>query len=92
MERAHDLVWMATARDQQLIEAFAAVLREARLRKGLSQEQLAGAAGVDRTYVGMLEGGKRQPTLSVLCALSEPLGLAPGILVQRAYKILKAAS
>ncbi|NHN38881.1 helix-turn-helix transcriptional regulator [Pseudomaricurvus alcaniphilus] len=41
-------------------------LKETRKRVGLSQEALADAAEIDRTYVSQLERGKVNPSLAVL--------------------------
>lgn len=65
---------MSRVRDELLIAAFARLLRGARVSKGLTQEGLAFDTGVDRTFVGLLEAGKRQPTLSVIFALAAALG------------------
>jgi transcriptional regulator with XRE-family HTH domain len=78
---------MARARDEQVIGAFAAVLRQARTEAGLSQEELALRADVNRTFVGLLEGGKRQPTLSVIFALAREVKLAPEVLVLEVRKL-----
>ena len=78
---------MSRPRDDALIEAFAVVLRKARKEIGLTQEELAGAAGVDRTFVGLLETGKRQPTLSVICALAQCIGHTPESLVAAAHRL-----
>jgi DNA-binding XRE family transcriptional regulator len=43
--------------------AFGAALRAARKHKGMTQEQLADAAGFDRTFPTLLERGLRTPTL-----------------------------
>lgn len=40
-------------------QAFGDVLREIRLRQGVSQESLAHASGYHRTYIGQLERPKR---------------------------------
>jgi transcriptional regulator with XRE-family HTH domain len=63
--------------------AFGEVLRDLRQRAGLSQEALAGAAEVDRTYVSLLERGLRQPTLETLFRLAGALGASPTTMVSR---------
>ncbi len=45
-------------------------LREARARAGLSQEGLALAAEVDRTYVSQIERGVGNPSIGVLVRLA----------------------
>lgn len=75
---------MPGARDESLIAAFGAVLADLRATRGLSQEALAHDAGLDRTFVGRIEQGVRQPTLSVIAALATALGVAPETLVARA--------
>lgn len=72
---------MSGARDEALIQAFALVLRNARVGKGLTQEALAFEAGIDRTFVSLLEGGKRQPSLSVIFTLARALGTTAGVMV-----------
>jgi transcriptional regulator with XRE-family HTH domain len=66
-----------------LQSAFGKVLREYRLKSGFSQEGLADEAGCDRTFVGMLERGQRQPTLETLFKLSKALNVAAATLVSR---------
>ncbi len=60
-----------------VVTIFAQVLSEIRKEKGLSQEALAEKAGLDRTYISMLEREKRQPTLETLFKLSEALKISP---------------
>ncbi len=61
--------------NEQLVIAFAAVLRDFRERAGLTQEQLAERADVSARFISLLETGKRQPSLSALAALSDGLGV-----------------
>jgi transcriptional regulator with XRE-family HTH domain len=51
-------------------------LRRLRVRRSLSQENLAVDAGIDRTYVSRLERGLENPTVAVLERLSEALNAA----------------
>ncbi len=50
-------------------------LRRLRVAKGLSQEKLALEASIDRSYVGRIERGLENVTVSVLEALSKVLGV-----------------
>ncbi|MEO5860291.1 MAG: helix-turn-helix transcriptional regulator [Pyrinomonadaceae bacterium] len=50
--------------DQPLITAFGNRIRQLRTARGLSQEQLAELTGFHRTYIGMIERGERNLSLS----------------------------
>lgn len=52
-------------------------LRVLRAEAQLSQEELADAAQVDRTYIGGLERSVRNPTLAVIERIAEALGVKP---------------
>lgn len=53
------------------------VLRRRRNALRITQEELADRAGTAVRYVGHLERGTRQPTLSMFCALAYALELSP---------------
>lgn len=72
---------MTRVRDDILLKAFANVLRSLRQELGISQEQLALRANVDRTFVGKLEAARHQPSLAVVFKLSQALGKTPEHLV-----------
>lgn len=72
---------MARVRDDILLKAFANVLRSLRNELGISQEQLALRANVDRTFVGKLESARHQPSLAVVFKLSQALGKSPEALI-----------
>ena len=59
--------------DQALLKALAAEVKARRADLGLSQEDLALRAEVNRTFVGKIELAMNQPTLSVLLRLAEGL-------------------
>lgn len=50
-------------------------VRKTRLSKGYSQEQLAIKSGLDRTYISLIERGKRSPTLSVMAKIANSLDI-----------------
>ncbi len=50
-------------------------LRRLRVAKGLSQERLAFAAGIDRAYVGRVERGSENVTVSTLEAMAVALAV-----------------
>ena len=62
------------------------VLRQARLKAGLTQEALAFAADVDRTYISYLENDQKSPTLEMLVKLCRELALPVSELIKRAEK------
>ena len=61
---------MSTVDHHQVARAFGAVLKLSRAGARLTQEQLAEAADIDRTYPSLMERGLRQPTLAVVLALA----------------------
>lgn len=86
--QAPESAYVAKADD--LARAFGRVLRERRLAAGLTQEKLALEAGVDRTFVSLLERGGRQPTLATLWRLAEALRVAPSDLIGAIEKAQKS--
>jgi len=55
--------------------ALGAAVREARARRGISQEALGFRCGLHRNYVGAVERGEVNPTFRSLLALVGGLGL-----------------
>jgi transcriptional regulator with XRE-family HTH domain len=60
-------------RDTSASRVFAANMRRARQRRGLSQERLAYACGLHRTEISLLERGERDPRLSTVVRLARAL-------------------
>jgi transcriptional regulator with XRE-family HTH domain len=73
-----------TRRDHRLAEAewFGSTVRRLREQRGLTQAQLAEAAELSSTYLGILERGENVPTLTVILQVSTALGLHPADLFQ----------
>lgn len=60
-----------------LRQLFATNLRRIRHRKGLSQEQLAYEADIDRAYVSRVERGATYVGLEIIGKLAEVLDVEP---------------
>ena len=52
---------------------FGKRVREERLKKGLSQEELAERTGVHRTYIGMIERAEKNITLANIEKIADAL-------------------
>ena len=61
--------------------AFGRVLRRARKRAGLSQEELGLDSGVARNFISLIELGQNQPALETLFKLAEALDVSPSRLL-----------
>ena len=70
----------------RLTASFSHVVRKHRVRQGLSQEALAEAGGIHHTYVGLLERGKRTPTIDVAERVARALGKNLSALIAEAER------
>jgi transcriptional regulator with XRE-family HTH domain len=64
--------------------AFGDRVRSKRIQLGFSQEELADKAGLDRTYVGGIERGKRNVSLLNIRKIASALGVAVADLFENA--------
>jgi transcriptional regulator with XRE-family HTH domain len=69
------LVLMNNLRDKSTLESFGAKLKQLRLKKGLTLEQLAFEADIELSQVHRVEKGKVNPTLTTLIAIAKGLGV-----------------
>ncbi|MFD1217218.1 helix-turn-helix domain-containing protein [Microbulbifer celer] len=82
---------MANADTPSIGAIFGDVIRRRRADIGISQEELAHRAGVDRTYVSRIERGVRQPTITTLIGLGLALEVSASELVAEVERIYLAA-
>lgn len=71
-------------------KAFGQALREIRISREMSQEQLAFECGFDRTYISLVERGVRSPTVRSLVQLADALKVRPSEVLLRMESLLKA--
>lgn len=74
---------MRPSKNPVLLQALAAALKERRNELGLTQEDVAGAAGIDRPYVTLIEAARKQPTVSVFWRLAAALDLTAADFARR---------
>lgn len=67
-------------KDQRLVD-FGNRVRQIRKDKGLSQEGLAALAEIDRSYMGHIERGEKNVTLTKIYQISDALNVEPAELL-----------
>lgn len=75
---------MAPPKEAQAVDAarrFGINLLECRGRAGFSQQSTADRAGIHRTEVSLIEGGKRVPRLDTIVKLAGAVGVDPCVLL-----------
>jgi transcriptional regulator with XRE-family HTH domain len=65
-----------------LKEVMARNLRRIRHDQNLTQEELAGRAGLSMRYIGAIERGDVSASVTVLGQIAEALGIEPGELLK----------
>ena len=80
-EWSHQTVDQKAAR--AIREAFGARVRELRRKAGLSQEDLAALADLDRSYIGSVERGERNVSLVNIVKVARGLKMKPSALLDR---------
>lgn len=69
-------------RNNRLLQRVGARIKAARRSKGLSQEKVALAAGLDRSYVSGLERGEFNVSVLKLAVVAKAVGLKLGALFE----------
>lgn len=65
------------------------VIREYRIKKGVSQEVLSGLADIGRTHLSAIERGERKPTLETLYRIATALDVNMSDIVLEIEKRIK---
>lgn len=69
-------------RDDKLpTTTFGEIVRELRLQRELTQDQLAELAGTERSHISALERAEKGPTLATILSLANALGIPAGELI-----------
>ena len=68
---------------RDLKKAFGKVIKGLRESEGLSQQELADMAGLDRSYLSDLERGLNYPSLNIVYSLAEVFKMKASELVGR---------
>lgn len=75
---------MDRSRASEGLRSIAANIRRLREKRGLTQEQLAEAAGLETRYVQTLESGRANPSAAVLIIVAGSLEVSVGTLFRPA--------
>ena len=67
--------------------ALGQAIRDARVGRGISQEDLAAECGLHRTYVGGIERGERNPSYTNILRIAGALSMKPSALLAAAERL-----
>jgi transcriptional regulator with XRE-family HTH domain len=80
---------MRPSRNDLLVQALGAALKERRNELTMTQEDLSAVIELDRPYITMMEAGKKQPSVSVFWMLAAGVQLSAAELAARVDEKLK---
>lgn len=60
----------------QILIALGSLIKQRRIKLGISQEELGFRSKLDRTYISGLERGVRNPSLTALVSLADGMGIS----------------
>ena len=62
-------------------QIIGSVIKELRIKKGMTQELLSGFAGIARSHLSMIESGSKQPNFETIWKIAIALDMNPSELV-----------
>ena len=77
---------LAGMQSNRTLRSLAHRIKELRLERGISQEELAHRSGLSRTGMGFLETGKRWPRLDTLMSVADGLNITVDELLKGVHK------
>lgn len=86
---------MRSVQDKELLKAFAIEVKSRRAKAEMSQDDLAYASGVARSFIAKLEMAATSPSLTTLFRLAQALNVETDVLMlslKHRYRKEKAAS
>jgi len=78
--------------DRSIEKFFGQVLQQLRKERGLSQEELGFESGYHRTYISLLERGKKSPSLQTMFQLAKALKVELSEIVERIQTLVAPRS
>ncbi|NES75579.1 MULTISPECIES: helix-turn-helix domain-containing protein [Okeania] len=60
----------------KILTALGSLIKQRRMKLGISQEELGFRSNLDRTYISGLERGVRNPSLTALVSLAAGMGIS----------------
>jgi transcriptional regulator with XRE-family HTH domain len=70
-------------------QSFGLTLPSIRIKRGLSQQGLADKSGYHRTYIGLLEGGQKSPSLRTIFDIATTLHVKPSEIVEQVERLIE---
>ena len=67
-------------------QVFGKIIKEIRTNRSISQEKLSKITGLDRTFISLIETGKRNPTLTTIVKIANALNIKPSELLSEFEK------
>jgi len=68
----------------QVARGFGRAVKELRLKRSMTQQELADTCGLDISYIGGIERGQRNPTLGVMHGVASVLKVELSDLLKKA--------
>lgn len=74
----------------KLEQAIGLVIRKHRTVERISQFKLAELTGYDRSFISLLERGRRVPTVKTIFVISTHLNIPPAQLIEEVHQLVES--